>query len=80
MQGSFESHVAVSAGMGINVINLHHSEWSGGHIALVHRFEMLAFGWDAQFDRVLNEQKQLERLTRGLTTASIATRSGPHPL
>jgi soluble lytic murein transglycosylase-like protein len=31
-------------------------------------------------DRVLNEQKQLERLTRGLTTASIATRSGPHPL
>lgn len=55
MDGSFERHVAASAALGINVINLHHSEWSGGHIALVHRFEMLAFGWDAQFDRVLNE-------------------------
>jgi glycerophosphoryl diester phosphodiesterase len=55
MNGGFERHVAASAALGIEVINLHHSEWSGGHIALVHRFEMLAFGWDAQFDRVLDE-------------------------
>ena len=55
MDGSFERHVAASAALGIEVINLHHSEWSGGHIALVHRFGMLAFGWDAQFDRILAE-------------------------
>ncbi len=52
--GSFERHVAASAAMGVEVINLHHSEWTGGQIALVHRFDMLAFGWDAQFDRVLD--------------------------
>lgn len=54
MEGSFESHVARSAALGIDVINLHHSEWSGGHIALVHRFGMLAFGWDAQHERILD--------------------------
>jgi len=54
MHGSFESHIAMSASMGIGVINLHHSDWSGGHIALVHRFGMLAFGWDAQHDRILD--------------------------
>ena len=54
MRGSFESHIAMSASMGIDVINLHHSEWSGGQIALVHRFEMLAFGWDAQHERILD--------------------------
>jgi glycerophosphoryl diester phosphodiesterase len=55
MQGSFESHVARSAALGIEVINLHHSEWNGGQIALVHRFSMLAFGWDAQHERILDE-------------------------
>ena len=55
MEGSFERHVAASAALGIQVINLHHSEWTGGHIALVHRFDMLAFGWDAQHERVLDE-------------------------
>ena len=54
MQGSFESHIAMSASMGVDVVNLHHSEWTGGHIALVHRFGMLAFGWDAQHERILN--------------------------
>ncbi len=54
MQGSFERHVARSAAMGIEVVNLHHSEWNGGQIALVHRFSMLAFGWDAQHERILD--------------------------
>ncbi len=54
MSGGFEKHVARSSAMGIEVINLHHSEWTGGLIALVHRFEMLAFGWDAQHERILD--------------------------
>ena len=39
---------------GIDAINMHHSDWSGGLITLFHRFQLLAFGWDAQFDRILD--------------------------
>lgn len=53
--GGPEMHVAQSASMGVDVVNLHHSDWTGGLIALVHRFELLAFGWDAQYERVLDE-------------------------
>ncbi len=40
--------------LGIDAVNLHHSDWSGGLVTLFHRFGRLAFGWDAQFDRVLD--------------------------
>ena len=40
---------------GIDAVNLHCSEWSGGLTTLFHRFGILAFGWDAQHDRVLDE-------------------------
>lgn len=53
--GGPEIHIARSAALGIDVVNLHHSDWSGGLIALVHRFQILAFGWDAQHERVLDE-------------------------
>ncbi|MEZ5137941.1 MAG: hypothetical protein R2711_03985 [Acidimicrobiales bacterium] len=33
--------------LGIDALNLHHSDWSGGHTTLVHRFGRIAFGWDA---------------------------------
>jgi glycerophosphoryl diester phosphodiesterase len=33
---------------GIDAINFHRSEWKGGVVALFHRFDVLAFGWDAQ--------------------------------
>jgi len=41
--------------LGIDALNLHHSDWSGGHTTLVHRFGRLAFGWDAQFERTLDD-------------------------
>ena len=50
-----EQRAAALANAGIDALNLHHSEWSGGLAALLHRFERLAFGWDAQHDRVLAE-------------------------
>ncbi|MEZ5203889.1 MAG: glycerophosphodiester phosphodiesterase [Acidimicrobiales bacterium] len=41
--------------LGIDALNMHHSDWSGGLTTLVHRFSVLAFGWDAQFDRNLDD-------------------------
>lgn len=40
--------------LGIDAINLHHSDWSGGLTTLFHRFGVLAFAWDLQFERTLD--------------------------
>jgi glycerophosphoryl diester phosphodiesterase len=40
---------------GIDAVNLHHSDWNGGLIALFHRFERHALAWDAQLPRILGE-------------------------
>jgi glycerophosphoryl diester phosphodiesterase len=37
--------------IGVDAVNLHHSEWSAGLVALFHRFRRKAFGWDAQHER-----------------------------
>jgi glycerophosphoryl diester phosphodiesterase len=50
-----ERHCADLADAGIHVLNMHHSDWSGGLTTLAHRFGLLAFGWDAQVRRVLDE-------------------------
>ncbi|MCD9623076.1 glycerophosphodiester phosphodiesterase [Rhabdothermincola salaria] len=54
MEGGAERHVARAAAAGLDAVNLHHSDWTGGLVALVHRFEMLALGWDVQFDRTID--------------------------
>jgi glycerophosphoryl diester phosphodiesterase len=38
---------------GIDAINMHHTDWTGGSVTLVHRFNMLAFSWDLQFEPLL---------------------------
>lgn len=50
-----ERHAARLAELGIDAVNLHHSDWTGGLTTLYHRFEVLTFGWDAQFERVIGE-------------------------
>ena len=50
-----ERRAAQLATAGIDAVNLHHTDWSGGLTTLFHRFERLAFGWDAQHERVLRE-------------------------
>ena len=40
---------------GIEVVNLHRSDWSGGLTTLFHRFGRLTFGWDAQHERMVVE-------------------------
>ena len=40
---------------GIDVVNMHRSDWTAGLVGLFHRFEVQAFGWDAQEVRHLRE-------------------------
>ena len=50
-----EARGAALAAAGIDAVNLHHSDWSGGLTTLFHRFGRECLGWDAQQPRVLNE-------------------------
>ncbi len=48
-----ERRAANLAALGIDAVNLHHTEWSGGLVTLFHRFERAAFAWDLQFEHTL---------------------------
>ena len=48
-----ERRAATLANEGIDAVNMHHTDWNGGLVALFHRFERVTFGWDMQFDDVL---------------------------
>ena len=50
-----ERRAAQLATAGIDAVNLHHTDWTGGLTTLFHRFGRLAFGWDAQHERVLRD-------------------------
>ena len=50
-----ERRAADLAAAGIDAINMRQDDWKGGLVALFHRFEVLAFGWDAQFERHLDD-------------------------
>jgi glycerophosphoryl diester phosphodiesterase len=48
-----ERRAADLAAAGIDAVNMHATDWTGGLTTLFHRFDRLAFAWDAQFPRVL---------------------------
>ena len=50
-----ERHAAQLAELGIGVVNMHRSDWTAGLVGLFHRFDIQAFGWDAQEVRHLRE-------------------------
>jgi len=50
-----ERLAAQLAGDGIEAVNLHRSDWTGGLTTLFHRFGRLTFGWDAQHERMILE-------------------------
>jgi glycerophosphoryl diester phosphodiesterase len=54
MRSGPERRAAQLSEAGIDAVNLHESDWTGGLTTLFHRFDLLTFGWDAQFDRVLD--------------------------
>ncbi len=54
MEHGAERRAAQLRERNIDALNLHHSEWSAGTVALLHRFRRRCFGWDAQHLRVIS--------------------------
>jgi len=50
-----ERRAAQLAEAGIDAVNLHYTDWTGGLTALFHRFERLTLGWDAQHERIIRD-------------------------
>ena len=50
-----ERHAADLAEAGIDAANFRREDWNGGLTTLYHRFDVLAFGWDAQQTRQIVE-------------------------
>jgi glycerophosphoryl diester phosphodiesterase len=48
-----ERRAATLAAEGIDAINLHHTDWTGGLTTLFHRFARVALGWDMQYEHIL---------------------------
>jgi glycerophosphoryl diester phosphodiesterase len=53
IEAPLERHAADLADSGIDAMNLHHTEWTAGLVALFHRFDVHAFAWDVQEARHL---------------------------
>jgi len=48
-----ERHAARLSGLGVDAMNMHHTDWNAGLVTLFHRFGVQAFAWDAQHVRTL---------------------------
>jgi len=48
-----ERRAATLAANGIEVCNMHYTDWSGGLVALFHRFGIATFSWDLQYEPAL---------------------------
>lgn len=49
-----EMRAALLANKGVDVLNMHISDWNGGLVTMMHRFNVQAFGWDIQFPAALS--------------------------
>ncbi len=48
-----ERRAATLREAGIDGVNLHHTDWTAGLVALFHRFERYCFAWDLQYEHLL---------------------------
>ena len=55
-----ERRAASLRAAGIDAINMHYSDWNAGLVALAHRFGLVAFGWDAQFPRMVTALRDMK--------------------
>lgn len=49
-----ERRAATLADHGVDALNMHHSDWTGGLTTLLHRFNRLTLAWDLQIERLLD--------------------------
>lgn len=49
-----ERRAATLAELGIDAMNMHQTDWTGGLVTLFHRFDRYALAWDAQYDYVID--------------------------
>ena len=54
-----ERRCAQLAEAGIDALNFPHPDWNAGLVTLAHRFEVLAFAWDAHHERIIKELLQM---------------------
>ena len=54
-----ERHAADLAEIGVDAMNMHHTEWTAGLVSLFQRFEIKAFAWDVQEVRQLRAALKL---------------------
>ena len=50
-----ERRAAQLADAGIDTVNMHYSDWTGGLVVLFRRFDVMSFGWDAQHKRMIDD-------------------------
>src|SRR4051794_35486409 len=55
-----ERHASDLANLGVDAMNMHHSDWNGGLVSLFHRFDLRAFAWDVQEVRHLRAMLRIE--------------------
>lgn len=48
-----ERRAAELATSGVDAVNLHHTQWTGGLTTLFHRFDRVTFAWDLQLEHAL---------------------------
>lgn len=59
MKEGTERRAAILAEAGVDAVNLHHTDWTGGFTTLFHRFGVLALAWDCQHPPVLTEMLRM---------------------
>ena len=84
-----ERHAFELGELGIDAMNMHHSEWSAGLVSLFHRFGVRAFAWDAQEVRHLRAMLRIgidavycdrpERMVETVTAWQAEERTGDAP-
>ena len=59
VKGGLERRAAQLQAAQIDAINMHHSDWSGGHATMFHRFGLFTLAWDAQRPHELDEMLRI---------------------
>ena len=54
-----ERRAALLREKSIDAVNLHHTDWNGGLVALFHRFDRYTLGWDMQHEYVLEQSLRM---------------------